>query len=322
MALHTVHVRVNDAATGQPTPVRIRFASPKGEYFAPLGRLAEFATGPNQDVGGNLRLSVKSFAYIDGSCEVLLPAGPIQVEIDKGPEYRPLHSEFTLNPGKLALRFTVQRWTDQRAERWYSADTRAHCLTPHAALLEGMAEDLAVVNVLAAEVQLPGPDNIRAIPNILAFSGQQPALARPECLVVVNTHNVHPVLGSLGLLNCHRIVYPLRFGDPGEWDDWSLADWCDQCHRKGGLVIATPAPQRNPDCPLGESLADLVLGKIDAVEITGNADWQAELLPKWYALLSTGHPVPIVGGTGKDSNRVPLGSMRTYARLNAGDDFT
>ena len=27
---HTVHVRVNDAATGQPTPVRIRFTGPDG----------------------------------------------------------------------------------------------------------------------------------------------------------------------------------------------------------------------------------------------------------------------------------------------------
>ena len=52
--LQTVHVRVNDAATGQPTPVRIRFEGPGGEYFAPFGRLTEFATGE--------KLSAKAFA--------------------------------------------------------------------------------------------------------------------------------------------------------------------------------------------------------------------------------------------------------------------
>ena len=38
-ALHTVHVRVNDAATGQPTPVRIQFTDENGTYYAPFGRL-------------------------------------------------------------------------------------------------------------------------------------------------------------------------------------------------------------------------------------------------------------------------------------------
>ena len=40
--LQTVHVRVNDA-TGQPTPVRVRFTDDDGVYYAPLGRLTDFA---------------------------------------------------------------------------------------------------------------------------------------------------------------------------------------------------------------------------------------------------------------------------------------
>jgi hypothetical protein len=38
----TVHLRVNDAATGQPTPVRLRISGPDGQTFAPLGRLTRF----------------------------------------------------------------------------------------------------------------------------------------------------------------------------------------------------------------------------------------------------------------------------------------
>src|SRR5215470_6663476 len=88
--LHTIHVRVNDAATSQATPVRVRFTDADGNYYAPLGRLTDFATGRNQDVGGNVRLGMQPWAYVEGSFEINLPPGPIQVEIRKGPEYRPL----------------------------------------------------------------------------------------------------------------------------------------------------------------------------------------------------------------------------------------
>jgi hypothetical protein len=322
-ALHTVHVRVNDAATGQPTPVRLRLTSPDGDYFAPFGRLAEFATGVGQDVGGNLLLGAKAHAYIDGACEVALPAGPILVELWKGPEYRPQQTETALAAGKLALRLSVERWADLREQGWYSGDVRCHFLTPHAALLEAAAEGLAVVNVLAHECRVEDQYHKRvpAIPNVLAFSGQKPVLEAPGHLVAVNTHNSHHVLGSLGLLNCHRAVYPLTFGGPDGLDDWTLADWCDQCHRKGGLVVWTRTWHESRDFPLGEPLADLVLGKVDAFEIDFYEDSPFDVLPDWYDLLACGLRVPLAGGSGKDGNGVALGAMRTYARLRPEEPF-
>jgi hypothetical protein len=315
-AFRTVHVRINDAATGQPTPARVRFAGPGGDYFAPFGRLRRFATRTGEDVGGNLALDAKEYAYIDGSCEIRLPAGPITVEVHKGFEYTPLHREVTLGAGQISLRLALERWTNLREQGWYAGDCRAHFLTPHAALLEGAAEDLAVVNLLAAENDHPGPNGspVLSIPNILAFSGQRPALEMPGHLVAVNTHNHHPVLGSLGLLNCHRVVYPLRFGGPDGLDDWTLTDWCDQCHRKGGLVVwtrtARPGSER-----YDALLADLVFGKVDALEAGPNVAY-------WYCLLNCGFRVPLAAGSGKDSNQVALGGWRTYARLQPGEEFT
>jgi hypothetical protein len=328
--MQTVHVRVNDAATGQPTPVRIRFTGPDGTYYAPFGRLTEFATKPGVNVGGNVRIGSEAYAYIDGTCEVRLPPGRITVAISKGPEYLPVRTEVHLPPGKLALRFEVRRWIDLRTEGWYSGDTRAHNLTPHAALLEAAAEDLAVVNLLARE-SAAGSDGTRhiALPNILAFSGQRPALEMPGHQVVVNTLNRHPTLGELLLLNCHRPVYPLTFGGDTGLDDWSLADWCDQCHRKAGLVVGEgflggarePAP--------GELLADLILGKVDALQLGAfdnpqdDFDWDDEtVLDDWYKLLRSGFRVPVVGGSGKCSNHEVLGSRRTYARLPPGQEYT
>ncbi len=323
-ALHTVHVRVNDAGTGRPTPVRLRLNGADGETFTPFGRPSEFATGRNQDVGGKVRVTGQPYAYIDGTCEVLLPAGPVHVEVSKGPEYLPLSQEVVLGPGKASLRLTVERWTNLREQGWYSGDTRAHFLTPHGALLEGAAEDLAVVNLLATECAVRGPygKEYVAVPNLLAFSGQRPALELPGHLVVVNTLNTHPVLGSLGLLHCHRVVYPLSFGGPDGYDEWALADWCDQCHRKGGLVVWTRSWHESQEFAYGEALADLVLGKVDAFETDLFPNSPFDVVPDWYRLLNCGLRVPLVGASGKDSNDIVLGSMRTFARLQPGEELS
>jgi hypothetical protein len=319
MSLQQVHLRINDAATGQPTPVRLRVTDAAGNYYPPHGHPAEFATGIGEDVGGNLLLDGKAWAYIDGSCEIALPPGELLIEATKGPEYRLVREKINLLAGKLALRFAIERWTDQRAEGWYSGDTRVHFLSPHAALLEAAAEDLAVVNLLAEEEVVQGKSGTpyRTYPNLLAFSGQRPCLERDGHMVVVNTHNTHPALGSVALLNCHRIVYPLTFGGPDATDDWSLDDWCGQCHRKQGLVVWTNAfdPKQSH---AGEALANLVLGHIDALELDCvNPEW----LNAWYQLLNGGFRVPLVGTSAKDSNCRPLGVYRTYARCG-GVPFT
>jgi hypothetical protein len=315
----TVHVRINDAATGKPAPVRVRFLDPSGAPHAPLGRLAEFAVGPGEDLGGNVRVGPARFAYIDGACEVRLPAGKVIVEVHKGVEYVPLRREVVLGAGQISLRLAVERWADLRAEGWYAGDARAHELSPHAALLEGAAEDLAFVHLLARE-RPAEHGRPAAVSNLLAFSGTKAALEGQGCAVAVNTLNGHPVLGTVALLNCHRPVFPLRFGDPEGSDDWSVADWCDQCHRKSGLVTWPDLPRLTADCPQGEALAALLLGKVDAFEVCSFPEVEPPVLADWYRLLDCGCRLPLVGASGKDSNAVTLGRVRTCARLAPGQE--
>ena len=305
----TVHVRVHDAATGKPTPVRIRVAGPDGQYFAPLGRPDDFPIGRNEEVGGHVYLNKKRYAYIDGSCEIPLPSGvPLDVEITKGPLYETVRQTVTLGPGQMALRFPVRRWPDDRWAGLVSADTRCHFLSPHAARLEADAEGIDLVHLLATVQDYRSHDGhlYRSIPNMTAFSGQRESVPG----VFVNTFNAHPALGRLGLLNCHRAVYPLTFGGFGEMDDWSLADWCQQCHRKNGLVVWCDAYRVEAGIPGGEGLIDTILGKVDAIEFDAH-DRTAPFLPMLYRLWNAGIRVPIVGGSGKDSNRIALGGMRT-----------
>jgi hypothetical protein len=310
--LHTVHVRVNDAATGRPTPVRIRFTDENGEYYAPFGRTPSVPADCRLDSqGGSVLLDGELFAYIDGMCEVALPPTPITIQVYKGPEYIPIRRSVTLGPGKLAIRVEIERGADLRDRGWYSGDIGALAPSPHAALLEGAAEDLSVINLLAYEAV--GKTGLKLYPNLLAFSGQRPALEMPHCMVVVNTYNCHPSLGSLNLLNCHRTVYPLTFGGGGP-DNWTLSDWCDQCHRKGGLAAWRQAA-RCGDL-LGEALADLVLGKVDALEIESHDGcFNTEL---YYTLLNAGLKVVVVAGSRKTGMQV-LGSARSYALIASAD---
>jgi hypothetical protein len=378
MNFQQVHLRVNDAATGKPTPVRLRITDAAGIYYAPFGRLTEFATGVNQDVGGNVMIGAKKWAYIDGACEILLPPGELHIEIAKGFEYKPIDETITLIAGKMSLRFTIERWIDMRKLGWYSGDTRVHFLSPDAALLEGRAEDVAVVNLLATQSRprtfdisqclafarwiraqrLPAQfvadiegyildskgrknfepyiiikamefhkqwmdmclEGTHTYSNLLSFSGQRFSRQADECGVAVNTHNSHLQLGGVALLHSHRVVYPLSFGGPKGTEDWTVTDWCDQCHRKKGLVVWTDPALRNLDGCRGEPLADLILGKIDAFEFGPFELETPKLLPEsamvdYYQMCHAELIVPLVGASDKRSDTTALGSVRTYAFL-------
>lgn len=330
--LHVVHVRVNDAATGQPTPCRVRFEGADGQAYAPLGRYTLFPTLPDTDVGLHYRRGARAYSFVDGTFEIALPADPITVEVTKGPEYRPIAKVFTLGPGKMALRFSLERWRNLAALGWHGGDCRCHHLSPHSALLEGAAEGLAVVNLLVRnwDSNLKYTSPLR---NIEAFSGDTPCLKSPESMVVVNTFNVNVLLGSLALLNCHRIVFPLSSGVTG-FKEYTLNDWCGQCHRKNGLVIwsepflwlgdfeharAWAEPGFTVVGP--EGLALLLTGRIDALEVTESVRTVCQF-HNWYALLNAGFRVPLVGSSAKVSNEELLGAMRTFAYLGPDQPFS
>jgi hypothetical protein len=100
-----------------------------------------------------------------------------------------------------------------------------------------------------------------------------------------------------------------RMGDPLEW---LMRDWADAAHAQGGLAVAVHFP-----LPYAEIAADIVCGRIDAVELqalTPGVDGPS--IREWYRFLSCGYRLPVVGGTDKMSAEVPLGAIRTYARLD------
>ena len=70
--------------------------------------------------------------------------------------------------------------------------------------------------------------------------------------------------------------------------------------------------------PYAEIAADIVAGAIDAIELqTFAPGFDHPSIAEWYRVLNCGFRLPLLGGTDKMSAEVPLGAIRTYARLGA-----
>ena len=144
--MHTVHVRVNDAATGKPTPCRVRFTDAEGRYYAPFGRLADFVM-VGSGSRGNVLIGDKRYAYIDG----LARSRCRPPDHGRDPQrLRVHHHDEGSNSLTASWLFdSTSSAGSIHGKRDGIRATPKIRLSPHAALLEGAAEDLAVVNLLA-----------------------------------------------------------------------------------------------------------------------------------------------------------------------------
>jgi hypothetical protein len=182
--------------------------------------------------------------------------------------------------------------------------------------LQAAAEDVDVVNLLAAQ----WGDLYTNMTDLPWGSMADPAGRR---IVVVGTENRQNQLGHLALLGAHRPIHPFASGGPPEGRlagalDVLLADWADRCRAAGGLVVAAHFP-----LPYAEIAADIVAGKIDALETQALApglDDPAVL--EWYRFLDLGYRLPIVAGTDKMSAEVPVGAVRAYVHLLSDDPLS
>ncbi len=308
-----VEVEVVDAATGEPIPARVRFTARDGRYLAPDGHRDEVNPGFFEDVGADVVLGGEASAYVPGGFSIGLPVGPVEVEVVAGFERTPVRTIVDVEPGTRRLRLPVEPGFDFRDRGWVTADSHVHFLAPSTALLQAAAEDVDVVNLLAA-----GWGDLFTNVTDLPWG----ALVEPggRRRVVVGTENRQNLLGHLALLGARRPVIPLASGGPPEGRMAGaltvlLADWADRCRAAGGLVVAAHFP-----LPYAEIAADIVMGRIDAVEAQAFAPGLDDpMILEWYRYLNLGERLPIVAGTDKMSAEVPIGAVRTYTRLEEGD---
>ena len=305
-----VHTVVRDAATGQPTPVRAHFRAPDGRYFPPYGHRHEVNEYWFQDYGNDLKIGDTEYAYVDGTFQGELPVGDVYVELSKGFEYRPIRQKVTIKPGQRELSLTLERPLDWRGRGWMTADTHVHFLSPTTAWLQGQAEGLNLVNLLASQWG-------DLFTNVGDITGEMSKVSGKETIVWVGTENRQHLLGHISMLGTQgEPVYPMTASGPGEsylgdptWD--SLGGWADANHERGGVVVTPHFPN-----PYSEVVADVILGKTDALEMTNfTPAFDGVNITEWYKFLNCGYRVPCVGGTDKMSAAMVMGSIRTYAYL-------
>ena len=305
-----VRVDVRITADGEASPARVRFVAADGRYLPPLGHRDEVNPGIFEDSGAGLILGGDTYAYVPGRFEIDLPLGAVEVEVVKGFDHRPVRMTLTVAPETHELAIALDRPIDLRAAGWRTADPHVHFLSPSTALLQAAAEDITFVHLLATQLG----DQFASVAD-LPFGSQQDPSGRHS--VMVGTENRQNVLGHLGLLGARRPVVPFasggapegRIGDPiAEL----LADWADRCHAEGGLVVGAHFP-----LPFAEIAADIVAGRIDAIEMqTFAPGLDNPTVNEWYRFLNCGYRVPVLGGTDKMSAEMALGGVRTYARLD------
>lgn len=316
-----VHVTVTDESTGRPTATRAHFRGKHGEYIAPYGHHWEINDGWFEDYGGDLQLGRQSFAYVPGSFQVELPVGEVYVELNKGFEYTPVRRKLEIKPGQRELKLGVKRSLDLRKGGWVTADTHVHFITPQTAALEGKAEGLNLINLLASQWG-------RLFTNVADITGEASGCSDDETLVWVGTENRNHLLGHISMLGTHGDpVFPMCAGGVdeayvGDPDVITLTEWARMCKEREGVVIRPHFPS-----PICEEPVYFMLGELDGAELRQFASPTAATLDEfcfqeWYRYLNCGCRVAAVGGTDKMSAGMPVGGVRTYAQLDPNEAFS
>ena len=317
-ATRPVRLRMVEKDSGQPVAVRLHLHGEAGEYLPPKGHHRKVNPYWFEDNYGEFVNNLNQYCYIPGECEVDLPLGEVFIEVTRGYEVAPLRTSFTVTPETDEVTFELDRVLHWREQGWVTADTHVHFLSPQTALLEGAAEGVNVVNLLASQWG-------EMFSNVGDFDGRTTLGARAfggdgEFLVRVGTENRMQVLGHISLLGyAGAMIQPLCSGGPsesalGDALEVTMAEWAQRCIEQNGLVVLPHAP--NPQC---ERAADIVLGLVHAMEMMTFNPFDAQInaygLADWYRYLNLGYHVPVVGGSDKMSASSLLGGVRTYTHL-------
>ncbi|MCP4006430.1 MAG: CehA/McbA family metallohydrolase [bacterium] len=330
-ATQRVKLRVVDAESGLAVPVKLHAHGDHGEYLAPTDRhripnSAWFEDYSPDYVAVDFQSgSYHLTTYIQGETLIDLPLGRVYLEVSKGFETKPVRKAIDVKASTRTVTIRLKKVLPWRERGWVTADTHVHFLSPATAQLEGAAEGVNVINLLASQWG-------ELMTNVGDFDGKTTYGSREaggdgEWLVRVGTENRQHVLGHISLLGYNGdIITPMCSGGPdeaaiGDPVGVLMTEWARQCRSQDGIVVFPHFPQ-----PRAENAATLVHGDVDAVEMCSWGDLYRGIDPyslsDWYRYLNCGYLYPAVGGTDKMAASTAVGTIRTYAKLPEGVEFS
>ena len=325
-AYRRVRLIIQDKSSHKPVPVKLHVHGSAGEYLAPVDRHRIINPSWFEDYSVDFsHQGIHSCTYINGETTLDLPLGRIYLEISKGFEIAPIRMMKVISPETEEIVVEVERILPWREKGWVTADTHVHFLSPISALLEGTAEDVNVVNLLASQWG-------ELLTNVGDYDGKTTWGSREaggdgEYFVRVGSENRQHILGHISLLGYRgKIIAPMTTGGPdesalGDPVETLLTEWARQCRTQGGLVVLPHFPN-----PRAEHAASVIMGEVDAIEMTSWEDLYFGIDPyslsDWYRYLNCGYLVPAVGGTDKMNSLTAVGTVRTYSHLQKDQPFT
>ena len=194
-----VTLRTVEQGSNKSVPVKLHVHGEWGEYLTPVDRHRILNPAWFEDYSVDFaHLGTHSCTYIPGETTIDLPLGKVYVEVSKGFEIRPVRKVFEVTPATKEIVIEIERVLPWREKGWVTADTHVHFLSPMSALLEGEAEGVNVVNLLASQWG-------ELMTNVGDFDGKttwgsKEAGGDGEYLVRVGTENRQHVLGHISLL--------------------------------------------------------------------------------------------------------------------------
>jgi hypothetical protein len=321
-ATRCVTLKAIERQTGKAVAVKLHVHGEWGEYLAPTDRHRILNPAWFEDYSVDFyHLATHPCTYIPGETTLDLPLGKVYVEVSKGFEIRPVRKVVEVAPDTEEIVVEVEKVLPWREKGWV---THVHFLSPMSALLEGSAEGVNVVNLLASQWG-------ELMTNVGDFDGattwgSREAGGEGEYLVRVGTENRQHILGHISLLGYRgKIIAPMTTGGPdesavGDPIEILLTEWARQCKKQGGVVVLPHFPN-----PRAEHAASIVSGEIDAIEMTSWGNLYGGIDPyslsDWYRYLNCGYLVAAVGGTDKMTAVTAVGTVRTYARIEQGVEF-
>jgi hypothetical protein len=323
-------LQVKEKTTGKRVAAKLHIHGAAGEYLAPTDRHRIINAAWFEDYSVDFtHQGLHPCTYIPGETVVNLPLGKVYLEISKGFEIRPIRKVVEITPDTKAIEVEVERILPWREKGWVTADTHVHFLSPISAMLEGAAEGVNIINLLASQwgELMTNAGDFDGKTNWGAYDAGSGPEGNGEYMVRVGTENRQHVLGHISLLGYQgRVIAPMTVGGPdesalGDPVEALMTDWARQCRAQGGLVVVPHFPY-----PRAEHAASIVSGEVDAIEMTSWGNLYNGIDPyslsDWYRYLNCGYLVPAVAGTDKMFASTAVGTVRTYARIDPDQLFT
>ncbi|MEQ8848978.1 CehA/McbA family metallohydrolase [Botrimarina sp.] len=307
-----------DGDSGKPWPARVYALGPdhqyrRGERYKDLETLSRKELLRFWQLGKFYQLP---FFYCDGSFEVVLPPGEVELTIERGFEHEPVTQRLTLRPGETRdVRLESGRFCDMKSRGWVSGDTHVHWvinqwdvdLPLDLLSVVQRAEDVRVANNLTLLQR--GSSKAFITPNQAPMGPVESHSDEQYHVEMGEEYRNEDLYGHLCFLNLDWLVMPIGTGSliagPDALDYPTNRTAILSCREQGGISIEAHGLGGNKDVPV-----NVVHGLTDSLDQMP--------VDEYYRFLDCGFRLPLTNGS--DHPARVVGCARAYVRVDG--EFT